>query len=43
MPVDPKHRYPDKTEKANWDIYDDFKLKKKKFGLHGLYKTISAL
>ena len=29
--------YPKEAEKANWDIYDDLKLKKP-FGLHGLYK-----
>ena len=27
---------------ANWDIYDDFKLKKITFGLRGLYKNILA-
>ena len=30
------------AEKANGDIYDDFKLKKT-FSLHGLYKNIWAL
>ena len=31
MAVDPSHRYSNETERANWDIYDDFKLKKNKF------------
>ena len=31
--------YSNEAERANWDIYDDFKLKKP-FGLHGLYKNI---
>ena len=30
------------TERANWDIYDDFKVKKL-FVLLGLYTNISAL
>ena len=34
--------YSNKTEKDNWDIYDDVKLKKP-VGLKGLYKNISAL
>ena len=34
--------YSNEAEIANWYIYDDFKLKKT-FGLHGLYKNISAL
>ena len=33
------HRY---SNEANWDIYDDFKLKTT-FDLHALYKNISAL
>ena len=41
MAVDPKHRYSNEAERANWDIYDDFNLKKP-FGLHGLYQNISA-
>ena len=36
MPVDADHRYSNEA-----DI--DFKLKEKPFGLHGLYKNISAL
>ena len=35
--------YANEAERANWDIYDDFKLKKTPFGLHGLYKMFSAL
>ena len=34
--------YSNKAEIANWDIYDDLKLEKKLFGLHGLYENISA-
>ena len=30
-------RYSSEAERGNWDIYDDFKLKKT-FGFHGLYK-----
>ena len=29
MAVDPLHRYSNETERANEDIYDDFKLKKR--------------
>ena len=28
MAVDPWHRYSNESERANWDIYDDDKLKK---------------
>ena len=42
MVVDQQQRYSNEAERANWDIYDDFKLKKP-FGLHGLYKHNSAL
>ena len=28
MAVDPQHRYSNESEKANEDIYDDFKMKK---------------
>ena len=42
MAVDQSHRYSNKAERANHDIYDNFKLKKI-FGLQGLYKNISAL
>ena len=42
MAVDPYHRYSNEAERANEDIYDDFKLKKP-FGLHGLCKDNSAL
>ena len=42
MVVDPKHRYSNKVERANRDIYDDFKLKNH-FSLHGLNKNITAL
>ena len=31
--VDPENRYSNEAERANWVIYDDFKLKKP-FGLH---------
>ena len=34
--------YSNKMERANQDIDDDFKLKKKSFGLHGLYTNIST-
>ena len=34
MVVDPQHRYSNEAERANEDIYDNFKSKKKlKFGL----------
>ena len=39
MAVDPCHRHSNESEKANLEIYDDFKLKKN-FGLHALYKYI---
>ena len=40
--VDPQHRYSNESETAaNWDIYDEFKLKK--HFLHGLYKNIFVL
>ena len=39
MVVDPSHRYSNESESANWDSYDDFKLKKP-FGLRGSYKII---
>ena len=39
---DPLHIYTNEAETDNWDIYDDLKLEKP-FGLHGLYKYISAL
>ena len=42
MAVDPKHGHSNEPERANLDIYDDFKLKKP-FSPHGLYKNISAL
>ena len=29
--------YLNKAGRANWDIYDDVKLKKTHFDLHGLY------
>ena len=28
MAVEPQHMYSNEAEKDNWDIYDDFKLKK---------------
>ena len=34
--------YSNESERANEDIYNDFKLKKP-FGLHGLLNNISAL
>ena len=43
MVVDPKHRYLNDSETANWDTYGDFKLKKTTFSLQGLYRNISAL
>ena len=33
--------YPNEAQRADWDIYGDFELKKP-FVLHGLYKNISA-
>ena len=42
MAVEQWHRYLNEAERHNWDIYDDFKLKKP-FDLQGLYKNISAL
>ena len=42
MAVDPQHRYSNEAERANYVIYNDFKLKKP-FGLHGLYKKILTL
>ena len=42
MAVDPKLRYSNEAEKANWDIDDDF-YNKNLYGLHGLYKNIPAL
>ena len=41
MAVALEHRYPNEAERANWDIYDDFRLKKP-FGLHCFYKNISS-
>ena len=35
--------YSNEAGRANWDIYDDFKLKKNNIGLHCLNKNISAL
>ena len=43
MAVDPWYMYLNEAERADEDIDDDFKLKKKTFGLHGLFKNISAL
>ena len=40
MAVDPYHRY--SNERANEDVYDDFKLKNP-FSFHGLYKNILAI
>ena len=37
------HRYSNEAERANWDIYDDFKLKNNNFGSHSLYNNIAAL
>ena len=42
MAVDPLHKYSNESERANKDIYDDFKIKKP-FGLHGFYKKNSTL
>ena len=41
MVVDPSHMYSNESERANEDIYADFKLKKP-FGFHNLHKKISA-
>ena len=41
MIVDPKHVYSNEADRANWDIYDDFKLKKNCF--QGLYNNMSNL
>ena len=38
MAVNPYHRYANESERANQDIYDDFKLKKP-FDLHVLCKN----
>ena len=40
MAVDPWHRYSNESERANEDIYDDFKLKKNTFGYDVFYKII---
>ena len=43
MAVDPYHRWSNESERANWDSYDDFKLKKS-FGLQDFHlKKIGAL
>ena len=42
MAVEPGHRYWNEADRANYDIYDAFNLKKP-FGLHDLYKINSAL
>ena len=39
MAVDLWHRYSNESERANKDIYDDFKLKKL-FGFHDFHKKI---
>ena len=39
MAVDPEHRYSNGAESANWDIYDDLKLKKT-LSFIGMYKQI---
>ena len=39
MVLDPKHKYSNEAERADKDIYDDFKLKNT-FGLHGLHLKI---
>ena len=41
MAVDLWHRHSNESERANWDIYDAFKLKKT-FDFHGLYKNNSV-
>ena len=41
MAVDTQHKYSNEPERANQDIYDDFKLKKP-FILHRLSKNMSA-
>ena len=35
MAIDPYHTYSNESERPNWGIYGDFKLKKI-FGLHGV-------
>ena len=42
MVIDPWHRNSNEAERANEDIYDDFKIKKP-FGFHGLKKNNSSL
>ena len=42
MAVDLKRKYWNESERANGDIYDDFKFTKP-FGPHDLYVSISAL
>ena len=42
MAADPYHRYSNKSEKPNLNIFDDFKLKNP-FGPHGLNRNISAV
>ena len=36
MAVDPWHRYSNESERADYGIYGDFKVKKT-FGLHGFF------
>ena len=40
MAIVPQHRYSNKAERPSLDNHDGFRLKKKIFGLHGLYKNI---
>ena len=43
MVVDPYHRYSNESERANEDIYNDFKLKKNTLGPMVFKKILSAL
>ena len=43
MAVDPWHRYSNESERANEDIYDDFKLKKPLYVRCFFLQIISAL
>ena len=40
MAIDPEYSFSNEVERANEEIYNNFKLKEK---LHSLYKNISAL
>ena len=42
MAVDPYHRYSNESERANEDIYDDFKLKKPHLVAKFFYKLVQG-